>query len=54
MDGNSWNKMKNLYLTIQIGLHKAPYRWDDELEKGWDLLKKDFFDFLQLDMKKNP
>lgn len=48
MDEDSWNKMKHLYLEIQIGLHDASDYGD--AEDDWVKLKKSFF---QLTMKNN-
>jgi hypothetical protein len=54
MDGTSWNKMKSLYLTIQIGLYEPTNRFKRRIQTHWKFLKEDFFFFIQSDIKKKP
>jgi hypothetical protein len=52
MSDDSWKKMKNLYLAIQMGLHDPPQSsWVPEAE--WKKMKAAFFGFTQ-DIMNNP
>jgi hypothetical protein len=54
MNNDSWEKMKHLYLAIQIGSHTLPVPDNSliKLEK-WEKLKRRFFQ-LRSDIKKKP